>query len=379
MDNDGNMDSIARPNFLRRTDFFITFDGPSTLIGEHIQAFVGWFAATREIYPEIYVNGQAINRISYYDRPDVNEYSCGFFNKAWTFYVDVARYMTPDQGALKIEVLWNGQLVERKLYRAAANILPTDQRELVVFLHVPKSGGTSLRRALEEHAEALKMLAAYEDHGFFQTDDLYQISERALSHYDCIYGHFRFGIHKNHTRQFRYFSMIRNPYDLIISYYFYARSHLKDKSILNCKDIYEAVMTRSGVFVDNFLTRVFAGVDDAIPVDTHVYRTAIENIDRHFEFIGILENGRASFQRIGSYLGLDLKTMRENVNPYPHEFDLIDMAKFRAFVQPTIRYDLSLYEYVLQKYWGKGNAFATTTSATDVDASEPPLEATATV
>lgn len=347
--------SSSRPAFLQNVDVFIMFDAPKDPINEFIQSFVGWFAAVRETFPAIYANGKLLENIHYYERPDVSGYSQGFFNRAWTFYLDCARYMTPEQGAITIEVFWEGKLVERKLYRVGTKILPTGERDLVAFLHVPKSGGTSLRRALENQAGNFTLLASYEDYGFLTIADLKKLSSRALSNFDGIYGHFRFGIHQNYERKVRYISFIRNPYNLILSYYFYAKSHLKDEKVLACRDIYEAMSTRTNVFFDNIVTRMFSGIDDDQAVDDDVFQTAINNIDNHFEFIGVTENSHASLKRAGAYLGLDLQPHQENVNTYPREFDLMDMTKFRKFAYDYVKFDLAIYEYALNKYWGAGN------------------------
>ena len=355
MDVEGIVSTNVPPKFLRGVDFFITFDAPENPISEPVQAFVGWFAATKDAFPEVYVNNQNIHNISYYERDDVSEFARGSFNRGLTFYLDVARYMAPGQGSLKIEIVWDGRLVERKLYRIDARILSTAERELVAFIHVPKSGGTSLRRALEQQSVAYKILPSYEDHGFLRISDLQYISKSALQNYDAVFGHFQYGIHVNFGRKTRYISMIRNPYDLIISYYFYAKGTLKLPAILACSDIYEAVRVQTNVFFDNITTRMFAGLDDNEIVDETVYERAVANIDKDFEFVGILESPVASFSRIGAYLGLEIRPMTENVTPNTKEYELLDMAKFRAFSNPYIRFDLALYEYVLNKFWGAGS------------------------
>jgi hypothetical protein len=349
------MNDSERPDFLQGTECFITFDAPANPIKDHVQAFVGWFAATKDIYPEIYVNDHKVTNISYYERGDVSDYARGYFNRALTFYLDVARHMTAEQGALKLDFFWDGQLIGRKLYRVSPDILATEHKNLVAFMHMPKAGGTSLRRALEQQSAAYKMLPVYDEDGFIQTSDLQHLSKSALRQYDAVFGHFKYGVHKSFERKTRYISMIRNPYDLMISYYFFAKTVQKIPAIVACSDIYEAVDRGLGPFFDNVTTRIFAGIEDQVAVNSSLYETAIANIDNDFEFIGILENTETSFSMIGSYLGLEIKPTVENVTPRSKEFEFLDVAKFRAFSLPYIKYDLALYEYVLSKFWGAGN------------------------
>lgn len=344
-----------RPEFLQAVDCFVTFDAPMSPIGEHIQEFIGWYAATKDIHPEIYVNDHKIENISYYERGDVSEYAQGSFNKALTFHLDVARYMTPEQGALKLDVFWDGQIIERKFYRVGSDVLAIGDKHLVAFLHMPKAGGTSLRRGLEQQSAAYKMLSVYDDGGFIRISDLQHLSKSALRQYDAIFGHFKYGVHKHFDRKTRYISIIRNPYDLVLSYYFFAKSVQKIPEIVACSDIYEAIHRGLGPFFDNVTTRIFAGIEDDAAVNSSVYSSAIYNIDNDFEFIGVSENSKASFSKIGAYLGLEINHVVENVTPRSKEFELLDVAKFRAFVRPYIKYDLALYEYVLNKFWGAGN------------------------
>ncbi|WP_144426414.1 sulfotransferase family 2 domain-containing protein [Methylobacterium sp. ARG-1] len=355
MNVEGVLSSHVRPAFLQGVDFFITFDAPANPIKEHIQEFSGWYAATKDIYPDIYANGHKIENVSYYERGDVSEYAQGSFNKALTFHLDVARYMTPEQGALKLDVIWDGQLIERKLYRVSSDVLAMEDKHLVAFMHMPKAGGTSLRRGLEQQSAAYKMLSVYDEGGFIRISDLQFLSKSALQQYDAVFGHFKYGIHKNFERKTRYISMIRNPYDLVLSYYFFAKTVQKVPDILACSDIYEAVHGGLGPFFDNVTTRTFAGIEDDVAVDGSVYKSAMSNIDNDFEFIGVSENSKASFSKIGSYLGLEINHVIENVTPLSREFELLDVGRFRAFVRPYIKYDLALYEYVLDKFWGAGN------------------------
>ena len=343
------------PKFLQDIDCFVAFDTPENPIKNHIQEFVGWYAATEDRKPDIYINGHMVKNITYYIREDVSEYARGSFNNAFTFHIDVGRYMTPEQGVLKLDVIWTGKLVERKLYRVCSDILAREDRHLVAFMHMPKAGGTSLRRALEQQSAAYKMLHVYDEGGFIQISDLPYLSKYALRQYDAVFGHFKYGVHTNFDRKTRYISIIRNPYDIVLSYYFFAKTVLKAPEVVACSDIYAAVQRGLGPFFDNVTTRIFAGIEDDAPVNGSSYAAAVANIDKDFEIIGTLENLEASLSMIGSYLGLDLRPAAVNVTPTSKEYELLDMARFRAFMRPYIKYDLALYEYILNKFWGAGN------------------------
>lgn len=343
------------PDLLLTNQEHCHFDIPKPVINDVLQAFSGWFLARDEAYPEFYANGEKISSISFFDRPDIIEIANGCFSSGWVFSLDVARAMTPGQHALVIDVVVGGRNVGRSLYRCD---LPKDvvgQKDLVAFIHVPKCGGTSLRVALESNARFFRILNSYNEHGHYPTSDLIKMSKALCLGIDGVYGHFNYGFHENFPRKTRYISMIRNPFDLVLSFYFYARYQQKQDKIINCADIYEAIEKKVDLCFDNVITRMFADVPEDAPVTADVYARALKHLDKDFDFVGILEDIPRTSARIGLYLGINLGILHENITQRSTEYELLDIAKFRAFAAPFICYDLSLYEYVLKKFWGAGN------------------------
>lgn len=357
IDNAGNLALPPKdiPELLLLDYHHCNFDTKAPVITSALQPVSGWFMSRDRVYPKFRVNGFFIDEVQFFDRPDVLEIAKGCFCTGWALYLDAARLMSPDQHAIVVEVLVEDRLIARSLHRCR---LPRDivgPKDLVAFIHIPKSGGTSLRRSIEANHETFRLLTSYDDYGHFPTSQLSGLSKAACFEIDGIYGHFSHGFHTNISRRTRYISVVRNPFDTLLSFYFFARYEQKQAKIISCADIYEALERRLDPCLDNIITRMFSGVSEETTVCQDVYERAVKNIDQDFEFIGLLEDLPRTVSRIGIYLGINLEIFRENVTRTSQEYEMLDIQQLRTFSLPYIRYDLALYEYILRRFWGHGN------------------------
>lgn len=97
-----------------------------------------------------------------------------------------------------------------------------NQNKLTVFLHMPKAGGTTLRRIAERqcHRDEILTLSGRPAPPF---DELNAYSTERLARFRLIRGHMMFGIHQYFERPASYFTMVRKPVDRILSLYWYFR------------------------------------------------------------------------------------------------------------------------------------------------------------
>ena len=88
------------------------------------------------------------------------------------------------------------------------------KNKLLVFLHIPKTGGTTLTEIIERQI------------GVNHFYDVKKDIRKAVKFIDdkeikCIKGHMPFGIHKYIKKSCKYITMVRDPFDTAISSYYY--------------------------------------------------------------------------------------------------------------------------------------------------------------
>ncbi|SDN60223.1 Sulfotransferase family protein [Paenibacillus sp. yr247] len=170
------------------------------------------------------------------------------------------------------------------------------EKELLIFLHVPKTGGQTLGRIIDEQyhiSEIIKVkdpqtvetllneipnekvtkIGCYVEH----LETYFQQVPKGDEHINCIYGHMYFGMHRYLSKPYTYMTMLREPIDRVISHYYYflGKNHFKTDTS------FEEFITKPKFF--NFQTRYLSGGN--IPD----LQLAKENIHNHFSIVGITE------------------------------------------------------------------------------------------
>lgn len=161
----------------------------------------------------------------------------------------------------------------------------TGEKELLVFMHIPKTGGSTLRRIIARQ---------YQLEEIWTFGDIYKFKERIgkfsreqLTQIKCLQGHACFGkVDRYFTKPCTYITMLRKPVDRIISLYYYIINtpgcHLYDQ----VKDLKlkEFIMDKKFVFSNkNTQTRYVSGGN---PPNLE---KAKKNLDKYFSIVGLTE------------------------------------------------------------------------------------------
>lgn len=86
---------------------------------------------------------------------------------------------------------------------------------MLTFIHIPKTGGTSLTQAIRAKHPRLLTLSTPEQFRAFRANP-------SLADVDAIVGHSIFGIHRHVNTTIEYVTVLRDPIDRIVSDYYYA-------------------------------------------------------------------------------------------------------------------------------------------------------------
>jgi hypothetical protein len=240
-----------------------------------------------------------------------------------------------------------------------------DRNEALIFLHIPKTGGSTLSKILAHHySPAVTVTLDTPGVAQFKT-----LSGEERGRYRLIQGHLYFGLHRLIPRASTYITLLRNPIDRTLSFYYYARStpghylyRLLTTERLDLKTLLVRNLTSE---LSNDQTRFLAGDEWEDPQQA-VTRGALErakvNLRSHFCMVGLQEQFDASLLLLRRAFGWDLPFyLKDNVTKVKPPDPSLDVET-RRLIEDANSLDLELYQYARSLFEEQcrtaGNSFA---------------------
>jgi hypothetical protein len=226
-----------------------------------------------------------------------------------------------------------------------------DRNETLIFLHIPKAGGSTISKILEQQYSSAETLTL--DDRERQIAQLKTLPAAQRGQYRLIQGHLFFGLHRFIPQASTYITFLRRPVERVLSFYYYARSTpdhylypLVITERLNLKTLLAREVTLE---LRNEQTRLLAG-DEWEDPQRVVTRAALElakaNLRTHFRVVGLLEEFDASLLLLCRAFGWHLPFyVKENVTKERPDERFLD-AETRGLIEEANHLDLELYEYV---------------------------------
>ncbi len=167
----------------------------------------------------------------------------------------------------------------------------------------------------------------------------------ALERPVCIYGHFNrdrgFGVEDNYPDAEQFVTILRDPFEMIVSLYYYARKMAPqrvDKSRVPTGSLTDFLMEVKPNMLNHFPRQV----------TSENYR---EIVDRFFIEIGFTDDLEPSLRRIANALD---KSFEPNMLPYLNKTDRDEQMKqaevIRSRFMEKNRLEYSVYEYARKKF-----------------------------
>ena len=172
-----------------------------------------------------------------------------------------------------------------------------DKSKILIFLHLPRSGGITLKQIINRQYENKEIIALKNSRESIANLD--QLTKGEKQKIKCIIGHFPFGSHKYFYGESTYITMLRDPVDRIISHYYSAISreyhYLHNEVVQKNMTLSEYVTSGISFEMENGCTQLLSGEEKKIPIDINTpeaqqcIKTAKENLIKYFTAIGIVE------------------------------------------------------------------------------------------
>jgi hypothetical protein len=224
--------------------------------------------------------------------------------------------------------------------------------EKIIFLHIPKTAGTSLRQLIEKEYPGNECLYLYYPSPY-QAEVINHIHEK-LPTAKVLYGHVPFGIHQLLGIQGKYIAFLRDPIKRVISFYNHnAREPLMSyyAKIQQGMSLLEMLTSEITPETNNHMVRIITCNDKVgILDDNDVLEQAIENIEKHFYFIGLVERLGESITLLGQKLCWQSTHTIPHLVKDPASNPLQIDAETQLALEKYNRLDLLLYEYISNRF-----------------------------
>jgi galactose-3-O-sulfotransferase len=235
--------------------------------------------------------------------------------------------------------------------------------EAVIFLHVPKTAGTTLNRLIEWEYPLFEMYSI--DPVFFRwsASHLWQLPARRLKRTRMFKGHMLFGLHEILPQPATYITVLRDPIDRVISAFYFMRSYVLHPLYWKFKRenwTLEDFVRRSPR--ENVQSKILAGAEYNSPCTEEILAQAKENLFEHFSVVGLSERFEESLALMKLRFGWKLQRYSS--------FNVTQARPKKADLpQPTLdliveknSFDLALYECAAKLFEDAINQNATEVS-----------------
>ncbi|MCP5305433.1 MAG: sulfotransferase family 2 domain-containing protein [Chromatiaceae bacterium] len=226
----------------------------------------------------------------------------------------------------------------------------------MVFLHIPKTAGTSLRQLLRQQlpGNALAVLDPP------ISTELRAKTIRLLPHMRVLIGHLYFGVDEHLGFHGDYGTFLRDPVARVVSFWRHQLAHEHSEyHKLAARGMTLREFVASGIThqTDNFMTRILVGTAAPGMLDGTLNRIddqkfldiALENVNRRFRFVGFVEYFDESIRRLVDLFGwLPQVQPPIKLNVSASTPPILDEATLKVINEHN-RLDLALYDCLLQQ------------------------------
>jgi glycosyltransferase involved in cell wall biosynthesis len=219
----------------------------------------------------------------------------------------------------------------------------------LVFLHIPKTAGTSLRSVVTKVYGKYGVVSLYPPFSEAELED----ARRRLASASALIGHLDFGIHRRLDIDARYVTLLRDPVQRVLSLY----GHMeRNPQTTYYKQIRDGMRVREfldafGHQANNHMVRILSGYGGAGFLDDEsVLRQALDNLERHFAFIGFTEEFEKSLQALARCLGWSRVPEIPHLNAAPKRAPHTTDEETLEVIRRYNRLDQRLFEWAREKW-----------------------------
>ncbi len=181
-------------------------------------------------------------------------------------------------------------------------------RTTLIFLHLPKTAGTTLNRIIEQQYSPFSIYTINPYRIKASVERLAQLPEKRRRRLRVVRGHVCYGIHRSLPQGATYITLLREPVARVLSAYHFVLRRPLHPLHRRLKRERLAVDDCLRLFpqFQNLQCRAIAGLGDTAPCDERLLDVAKQNLTKSFGTVGISERFEESLILISSTFGWEL-------------------------------------------------------------------------
>jgi len=223
----------------------------------------------------------------------------------------------------------------------------------IIFLHLPKTAGTTLNRLIEWEYPLTEMYSVDPVLFEWSAAHMRNLPKSRLRRTRMFKGHMLFGLHELLPQPSTYITVLRNPVERVLSAFYYMRSyrlHPLYWKLRQEKMTVEQFVERSTR--DSVQCKIIAGAEYHQPCTQEVLEKALDHLDRYFSIVGLSERFEESLAlmklrfgwQLNSYSSFNVTRARPKKEDLPQS--TLDLIAERN------RFDVALYEHATKLFAG---------------------------
>ena len=220
-----------------------------------------------------------------------------------------------------------------------------ETEEAVIFLHLPKTAGTTVNRLIEWEYRLSEMYSIDPVLFKWSAAHLRKLPPGRLKKIRMFKGHMVFGLHELLSQPATYITVLRDPVDRVISAFYFMRTY-------KLHPLYWKLRRNNWTLEDfvyryqreNVQAKVVAGSDYDAPCTPKILERAKQNLGRHFSVVGLSERLEESLALMKLRFGWKL-TSYSSFNVTRSRPKKADLPKATLeLIREKNAFDIELYE-----------------------------------
>ena len=227
----------------------------------------------------------------------------------------------------------------------------TQRDKALIFLHLPKCGGTTLNRIIEWEYDPMRVFSIDPVLFLWSYKKLNRWPTKRLARMQVFKGHMPFGIHKRLPQDYTYITFLRDPIERVVSAYYFARNYPVHPlhrwvSKLTLEE-YVRQSPNHDVQCKYLSGRPVEGDYHAGDCTPEMLALAKQNLGQHFSLVGVTERFDEGLAILKIMFGWGIaKYAKFNVTRTRQAKKNLPAATVELIAERN-NYDMALYEYAL--------------------------------